>query len=208
MGGIKKSSEELKELYINVLSIFETLNINFILFYGSLLGYYRDSNFIEGDDDVDVLVSEEDFNEIFSNLKLIRMKNPLITFRYIGYKDKPGFYEKNFVQVYYKDIGPFDICAYTLEKNHILTAFDNLRYHIKDIFPLKQVYFKDYKINIPFNTEEILRLTYGENWRTPQKKGIDYDPHRIVDHIRDFSKTRNSQKLLSYNLPKIFIKRI
>ena len=208
MGGIKKSSEELKELYINVLSIFETLNINFILFYGSLLGYYRDSNFIEGDDDIDVLVSEEDFNEIFSNVKLITMKNPLITFRYICYEDKPGIFVKNFIQVYYKDIGPFDICAYTLEKNHILTAFDNLRYPIKDIFPLKQVYFKDYKINIPFNTEEILRLTYGENWRTPQEKCIDYHPDRIVDHIRDFSKTRNSQKLLSYNLPKIFIKRI
>ena len=60
MGGIKKSSEELKELYINVLSIFETLNINFILFYGSLLGYYRDMDIIPWDDDIDVSMMFDD----------------------------------------------------------------------------------------------------------------------------------------------------
>jgi phosphorylcholine metabolism protein LicD len=184
----EKSNSDLETLYKNVLGILNPLNLKFILFYGSLLGYYRDGNFIEGDDDVDFMVDRNDWDNL--NRFLDELKNDKISIRYRT---------TDFIQIFYERLGPFDINVYDLYNDSILLKHDgNLLYKQSDIFPIKQVVYKDYAIWIPNNIENILELTYGKNWKTPQKKYIDYEPNRIVDKLR----------LRGYSLPNISVKRI
>ena len=68
MAGIKKSREKLTNLYKYVLDHFLDTQIQFILFYGSLLGYIRENNFIENDDDVDVIVDKKDYDKVIENI--------------------------------------------------------------------------------------------------------------------------------------------
>ena len=61
MTGQRKTTAQLVELYDTIMPLLNLFNndygAKFILFYGSLLGYHRDGNFIHGDDDIDVIVS-------------------------------------------------------------------------------------------------------------------------------------------------------
>ena len=50
MGGGKKTQQEMSILYQNIMSFLSKCNIRIILFYGTLLGYFRDENFIDMDD--------------------------------------------------------------------------------------------------------------------------------------------------------------
>ena len=42
------------------------------------------------------------------------------------------------------------------------------------IFPLKQIDYENIPISIPHSPEILCEFLYGVNWRTPQKKDMDY----------------------------------
>lgn len=74
MGGVQKSIVELTILYKNIMNFLIKCidpSIDLILFYGSLLGYYRDSNFINLDDDIDIILSRAHFDILKTNIKKI-----------------------------------------------------------------------------------------------------------------------------------------
>ena len=192
----KKTRVELQELYTNVMEYLKPLNINFILFYGTLLGYHRESNFIEGDDDIDTLVSIKEFNEI--EQFLMKNTNPLIRYNQIIYS-KTKREIPNVLQINYKDLGPFDICGYALQGDSIFLEVDHLFYKFSDIFPLKTVRFRGFVVSIPSDVEKIIILTYGNYWKTPKIKHIEYIPRAVI--------STNIMKL-TYTIPKIKIKLI
>ena len=41
-----------------------------------------------------------------------------------------------------------------------------------ELLKMKKIIFKDHELNVPFNCEEYLRLTYGEEWRKPNKEYV------------------------------------
>ena len=161
-----KTINELNLLYTNIMEFLKNCNIKLILFYGSLLGYYRDNSFINMDDDIDVIISDNDFKILLAYIK----NNNIAT-----YNIKIGINYPNLIQLFYNDIGPFDIYRYEYHNNDILIKWDgNLLYEKNIIYPLKQVKFNNYDIYIPNLTEKILLMTYGENWTIRQTKNIDY----------------------------------
>ena len=48
-------------------------NIDFILFYGSLLGYVRENDFIKNDDDIDILINIFDVQSLLRQLKNLNL---------------------------------------------------------------------------------------------------------------------------------------
>ena len=60
----KKSREELSKLWNKYIPIFLKYNIPLTIFYGTLLGYHREQNFIENDDDIDIILNENYYDKI------------------------------------------------------------------------------------------------------------------------------------------------
>ena len=171
MGGIKKSKDQLLLLYCSVMDFLHECNIKLTLFYGSLLGYHRDNDFIEGDDDVDFIISEDDYRILSRYLALNLNRNPKI--KVINLKNQ-------LIQFFYEGLGPFDIYIYGTVNDDILLQWDgNLLFSKSDVFPLQKVIFKNFDVYIPNNTNKIVVDTYGINWRVPQVKNIDYIWSRI-----------------------------
>lgn len=160
MGGDQKSKETLKNLYQYIMKFFLDSGINFILFYGSLLGYTRESDFINKDDDIDVLVSRNQ-RELFMNI----VKEKEI---------KTWLFHDDLIQLCFSDIGPFDVYFYDDHGDDILLKWDsNLLFRKINIFPLKKIIFHDYEIYTPYDPETILTELYAD-WKIPKIKGVDY----------------------------------
>ena len=170
MAGKKRTIQELKLLYYFVMRFLKYCPIDIILFYGTLLGLYRDKNFIN-DDDIDVIVSRKNY----ILLKEYIDKN-IHNYSYISL----GINNESIIQLYYNEIGPFDIYIYdnyTDNKNidYILLRWDgNLLFEKQYIFPLKTISFNNFNISIPKHTKTILKQIYGKDWKIPQIKNKDY----------------------------------
>ena len=162
MTGVKKTIEELIKLYKNIMIFLKEANVELILFYGSLLGYYRNLEFINEDDDIDIIICRKDYDILKTYINSNIHKYPEI---------KIGINNNSILQLFSDNVGPFDIYAFDNYNDDILIRWDgNLLFDTKDIFPIKTITFHDYNISIPSNTENILFQTYGKNWKIPQKK--------------------------------------
>jgi phosphorylcholine metabolism protein LicD len=140
-------------------------NLDFIPFYGTLLGIIRDNDFIDEDDDIDILVHFDDYTKILKMIKEDKLKTRKINEKIIQLFHPSG-------------IGPIDIYFYHKFGEDILIKWDgNLLYSQKYIFPLKNIIFKNEHI-IPFDSNEILKQTYGKNYLTPIKKH-EYNWYKI-----------------------------
>jgi phosphorylcholine metabolism protein LicD len=166
MGGDNKTIQQLEILYKNIMNILKNCNVEIIIFYGSLLGYYRDSNFINNDDDIDVIISRKEYDIVKNYVEENKDKYPELSF---------GINNNDILQLYYNDIGPFDIYPFNDDNHDILINWDgHLLFEKKYIFPTKNIEFNDFNISIPNDTETILFQIYGTNWKIPQIKNIDY----------------------------------
>jgi phosphorylcholine metabolism protein LicD len=139
MGGNKKTKEELVILYNIIMNFLLNCDIQLVLFYGSLLGYYRDNNFINMDDDIDAIISRNDY---YILLKYIS-ENKDISINI-------GINNDSILQLFYNKMGPFDIYIFDYHNDDILIKWDgNLLFKKNDIFPLKKVLFNNFNIFIP-----------------------------------------------------------
>ena len=167
MAGDKKNLQQLNFLFIQIMKILSKTNIKFILFYGTLLGYIRNNEFIDGDDDIDVLMNRKDLPVLNKAIN----DNTNITV--INHRDY-------LIQLFYNDIGPFDIFIYDDRPKDILIKWDAWALYYRTlIFPLKPIKFKGYNVFIPQNSHIILQQNYGKDYIIPQRKNIDYDRNKI-----------------------------
>jgi len=151
-----KTVKELEDAYTYLVDMFNKNNIELILFYGSLLGYTRNNDFIEGDDDIDVIVNIDDYDKV---LKIIS-NNKLYC----------NICNKHIIQLNYNQV-PFDIYFFEKFHDHIHIYWDGgINIDNKEIFPLKNVVFKNQSIMIPNNIEHLCYLIYGDNWKIPTEK--------------------------------------
>jgi len=143
--------------------IYKVLDFKLILAYGSLLGYTRTGQGIEGDDDVDFMVWGADFSSVYACLQSTGFKPRYLNDHFFLIDDPPypqiDFYRITLVE-------PGLVCEHW-EHNWILET---------DLVPTKTVLNKSFVI--PNRPEILLQQWYGEDWKTPQsKKGENFPKH-------------------------------
>ena len=164
-----------KQNFDNLLEVSSSIkNIEYFIFYGTLLGITRDNNIIKGDDDVDFMVSYNSKKLLLKKMSLIKtfkLNKKVSNNYFVQYiKIKDGI--KTFVDFYFY--------LNDTKKNYIVDRHNWLG-NIKDkrfslhfpkqiIFPIK----KNGKFNIPKNSIEACKYLYGKTWSKPLKKNINY----------------------------------
>ena len=171
-----KRSNLLKENFEEILNVVYSSDLkdyNIWLDFGTLLGYYRENDFISHDLDMDFGVQVSSFEE-FEVVEKYLINN--------GFKrTKEFYYNKSLVELSYSYKGlNVDFIIYNKENDRVFSdtiffmtnALGNPTryevYHYEIPFSgLKECDFKGMKVKVPDNTQEYLRTLYGEDFETP-----------------------------------------
>jgi|GEM_PF-2609949 len=166
--------QALKNL-IDAKRVFGELSIPFCLMDGTLLGAYRDRDFIEGDyDDIDISFSPE-YSE---KVPLIFKKFEEAGFKKFKQWDLRGKFEGgavirggNHVDFFYVHKKMNE--AYNLGRNALpgnSKEYMTYVHPIECFAKLDRLIFKGMEFNIPNRVEDFLKARYGD-WKTPIARG-------------------------------------
>lgn len=182
---LKYKGRYMKKYGVNCLELIDQcmtkVNIDYWVDFGTLLGIYRDNNFIKHDFDIDIGIKQAEYKK---DLEKLFIKSGMKKIRdYYAYDELVeqtwiwnGVYIDLFM--YVRDNEKlFSYEFYTKGEanitkiNNKLSVCDNLDarvFYIPDI-KVKRIKFKDIEVNAPENINEYLILNYGENYRVPDK---------------------------------------
>ena len=171
-------------LFIEIIEIFQSENINYWVEFGTLLGIYRDHGFIPGDDDFDFGAYVEDaerIRDIFTkrNYTLLKeyeaVENPEI-------KEMTFICDSNgitFDVFYFTKSEKYNSCyIFALKDVDIISKKKYYKVKQYDFprFELDTIDFMNEKINVPSNIIEHLEYSYGNSFMIP-------DPHFNTIHF-------------------------
>lgn len=132
---------------------------------GTVLGFYRDKDFIKGDTDIDV----EMLNDGISKQDIIKAMKGFELIREIEHEGKPQ------QLAFIKNEVIFDIYFYKVVGDNIVNENEHgtMKVPYKFVKDLKQIKTKYGSFPAPSPIEEYLEYRYGKDWKTPSnKKGI------------------------------------
>lgn len=127
---LKESQEVAKKILDVVVDICNSFNLRYYLIYGTLIGAVRHKDFIPWDDDLDIMMPREDYNEFLKIvkknpqlLKGLQLFDPTLNEQYpymIGRVSDPNYRiimenEKKYGMGLFIDIYPFDGLGNNLE---------------------------------------------------------------------------------------------
>ena len=132
-------------------------HLDFILFYGTLLGAIREQDFISHDEDIDIAMPITDL-EHFKNLLFVLRENGFEVARF----EKRGLMSimrnGEYIDIYFFTPYP--------EDNRLSTCICDIC-EVKYINNTTQMEFQGEMYTIPKDSEELLNFFYGKDWRTP-----------------------------------------
>ena len=186
----KKKIKSLKQISSNIsveenennLIYFSKLfnNVEYFIFFGTLLGITREKGLIEEDDDIDFYVNLKDRSKLIDNLKNANIEVDLT----LSVNKNNHFLQIKRVVDNKVLIADFYFYETNMEKNFIIERWNfeggtndaskYLRIPKIFIFPLKKILFKSCEISIPKEGELICEFLYGINWKKKLKKDKEY----------------------------------
>tara|TARA_B110001452_G_scaffold206484_1_gene176582 strand:- start:2631 stop:3281 length:651 start_codon:yes stop_codon:yes gene_type:complete len=186
----KKKIKSLKQISSNIsveenennLIYFSKLfnNVEYFIFFGTLLGITREKGLIEEDDDIDFYVNLKDRSKLIDNLKNANIEVDLT----LSVNKNNHFLQIKRVVNNKVLIADFYFYETDIEKNFIIEKWNfeggtndvskYLRIPKIFIFPLKKILFKSVEISIPKEGELICEFLYGINWKKKLKKDKEY----------------------------------
>ena len=186
----KKKMKSLKELSKNVsaednennlvffLKFFT--NVEYFIFFGTLLGITRENRLIEGDDDIDFYVNFKDRDQLIQNLK----QNNVDVDLSLDVNKNEYFLQVQRIVDNKVLITDFYFYEDNIEKNYIIERWNfeggtndpskHLRIPKIFIYPLKKISFKSCDMFIPKENELVCEFLYGRNWGKKLEKDLDY----------------------------------
>lgn len=154
------SEGEARFLLDTTQKLFSKINLDFFLAFGTLLGAVRDKMLIQGDEDVDVFIEDEDLlrrNLPFLNdngYNVCRIDEGILySFRING--------SKAYIDVYIRRKLPLSIWSLWC------TCLYNRAVPRKFLNRKTQISFLGGVYHIPAHPEKLLEFWYGKDWRTP-----------------------------------------
>jgi phosphorylcholine metabolism protein LicD len=159
-----------------VKNVLDRENISFWIDFGTLLGFYRQGDFLETDPDIDLGVKREDQDKVIEAMLRLgrtykiqtRVENGYLA----GYKI---MCEDTWIDIafYFKYQ---DKRIWTISEWEQVMVFDGKYFDELQDLEVKGVVFK-----IPNHIEELMILKYGSSWRVPFIAGQEYDLHCCVN---------------------------
>lgn len=193
-----------KELSAENLRIFcEVLrgtSIRFGLVFGTLLGAVREGDFIDYDEDTDLFVLGED-RERFLDLLPILRENCLELVRY-----RDGFIslmrKDEYIDVYFFE-------RKTKISLSAIRTFNNA-YELPAqlLEEVSEVPFQGVMINIPKDSESVLEIFYGKEWRTPirnksaQGNSVKYKLSKSIPMLRRIPGFKGLKRIVKHLLSR------
>jgi hypothetical protein len=143
----------------------------FFLDAGTLLGVYRNGDFIDHDTDLDfaiVLDSTKELNFPTPEWPLVAVWN---------YRNLP----MQRAYVYKGIVIDFYFYYSNIEADLIVNHNDHgvLKLKIADSLPITSYEFKDRTVNLPQRAEKVLESEYGSEWRIPKRSKGDWGDDRF-----------------------------
>jgi fukutin len=164
-------NDALKNL-VEARTMLDKLNIRYWLTDGTLLGFYRNSDFIDHDEDLDMGASIESFNERMildftdSGWRIADIYGKRDCGLEISFKKRKI---KLDIFFFYTQNGKMWHGAWRKCKEGGITKRNLIKYSY-EAFGLKTAVFKGENFNIPEDPEKYIMTKYGKNWKTPVKQ--------------------------------------
>jgi len=168
------SSDKFKFL-LEVKDVLDKAGITFWIDFGTLLGFYRDGDFLRGDPDMDIGIKRENQEKVVEVIDELKKIGKVIT-----RVDKA---DKHYLAGYkiYRDDFWIDIAFFwDCNDKWILpiSEWPKVMVFKKEYYTnLVDIEIKGVKFKMPEKIEEYLELHYGKDWRRPFEEGEEYDLH-------------------------------
>lgn len=155
-------------------------NIEYAIFFGTLLGITREGDLINGDDDIDLVIPlkfRTDVIEIIKkshiDLDMNKRVNSSQYFLQGEYKVKASTI---LIDVYFFEDFKSNKILIKSMRGPLLS--NNKKFWIKilkkDFYPIEEAKYENNTLKLPRDPKKLLNFIYGKNWRFPLKKGQDY----------------------------------
>ena len=157
------------------------INVEYFIFFGTLLGITRENRLIDGDDDIDFYINLKNRDQLINDLKI---NNIEVDLSMSVNKNKSFLQVKRIIQ---NEVLITDFYFYEsdVEKNFIIEKWNfeggtedatkHLRIPRVFIYPLKKVSFRSHEIFVPQEGELICEFLYGRGWKKRLKKELEYE---------------------------------
>ena len=163
------TSQSLK----NIVNVLNNSQLRWGVTFGTLLGLIRDKNPIEGDDDIDIVISVQDKSELLKILKkndyrVLMNHEYFVQVEHNEHVIADYYLYKNDIKFTTKDYAVVDFYLY---KEYVNETYDICipweQFPIK-FYPIKKIEWNGLFVNIPQDSIKVLEDFY-ESWKTPEK---------------------------------------
>lgn len=165
MAGHPERAEKLNYTLHWIIDLLESKGIDdWFIMYGTLIGVAREGSCIDGDDDIDICINQDKWDDVYDVLKKKNMLTPL------GAYVQPNFMctrkTDKLCQV------DFYLCDVT-ESGDFIDTWSKLR--LTECYDedgqLPTMTFEGREVPVPHNTVKKLETRYGPRWRERIKRG-------------------------------------
>lgn len=175
-GGESFSSKKLNKILVQIIKDFEQYGIKkWFLAYGTLLGIIRDNNCINGDDDLDLIVSDEESQKLDKLIKNKKYKFFRPNSRICGEIKKnnisipsPCNGMKNGFRkiILFNDEPTIDFYIAKEKYGDYHDLWEKVTW--TNVYPYYVKKWKDVKLNLPNDYLNKIIKYYGDDWHTPK----------------------------------------
>jgi phosphorylcholine metabolism protein LicD len=155
-----------------VKRVLDMEGVEFWIDFGTLLGFYRQGDFLETDPDIDIGIKREEQDKVIELMKELGKIYKIQTRVENGYL--AGY--KIMCEDIWIDIAFYFKCGdkriWTISQWEQVMVFDEKYFDNLQDLEVKGVIFK-----IPNHIEELMVLKYGKDWKRPFNPGEEYDLH-------------------------------